>query len=104
MSEKATRLLVRERSDGLCERCGQVGHTVHHRRKRSAGGPWSGSNCVLLCGDGVRGCHGRAEHYPNAMREEGFHVRSYEDEHKIPVLRFGTFVLLRDDGTVEEVN
>lgn len=103
MSEKKCRELVRERSEGLCERCGLAGHSVHHRRKRSHGGPWDAINCVMVCGDGVRGCHGWIEHNPNAAHDEGFHVRPWEDEREVPVLRWGSLVLLRADGSFEPV-
>lgn len=101
MSEKKTRALVNERSDGLCERCSCPGHSIHHRLKLSQGGPWSASNCVRLCGDGVRLCHGWVEHNPDAARAEGFHVRSFEDPKTIPVNSIHGRVLLLDDGTTE---
>jgi len=97
--EKRTRNLLNIRSNGLCERCGRQGHTVHHRRKRSSGGPWSASNCVFLCGHGTVGCHSWCEFNPNAASEKGFHVRSWENEKQIPVLILGEWVLLQDDGS-----
>lgn len=97
--EKRTRNLLNTRSDGLCERCGRQGHSLHHRRKRSAGGPYTLSNCVWVCGDGVQGCHGWIEHNPDAARVEGFHVRSFEKEQEVPVLILGEKVLLGDDGS-----
>lgn len=96
--EEQCRKNLQERSQGLCERCGRQGHTLHHRRKRSAGGPWTPTNCVWLCGHGTMGCHGWVEHNPNSARDEGFHVRSFEDETDIPVLRRGRWVYLQDDG------
>lgn len=84
----------------MCERCGAQAHSVHHRRKRSQGGRWTPSNCVHVCGDGVRGCHGWFEHNPNKARDEGFHVRSFEDEREVPVLIFGKLSLLDDEGGV----
>lgn len=103
-NEKWCRQIVCDRSNGLCERCGRQGHSVHHRRKRSQGGPWTPSNCVMLCGDGVQGCHGWVEHHPNAANDEGFHVRSFQDEYEVPVYRWGRWVLLDDDGNIEEVD
>lgn len=79
-SEKYTRDVVNDRAGGCCERCGQYGTTIHHRKKRSQGGPWTPENCVALCGHGTAGCHGWAEHNPNAAAAEGFHVRPWEDE------------------------
>lgn len=84
--EKYTRSVVRDRSEGCCERCGKYGTTVHHRKNRSQGGPWTPENCVALCGDGVRGCHGWATANPNAAHAEGFHVRPWEDENTRQIL------------------
>lgn len=99
--ERKTRALVLARSGGLCERCGVFGYTVHHRMKRSQAGPWSGSNCVALCGDGVRGCHGFVEANPNAAWEEGWHVRPWEKpgERLIRKSIHGV-VLLDDEGGI----
>lgn len=83
MNEKQCRAIVWERSDGLCERCGRQGHTMHHRKKRSQGGAWIPENIVLVCGDGVNGCHGWIEHNPNAAHAEGFHMRPWEEAEPI---------------------
>lgn len=102
MNEKVCRGVVLLRSEGLCERCTGYGQTVHHRKKRSHLSKkemWLPSNCVLLCGDGVRGCHGWVEHHPDLAATEGFHVRPWEDPAEIPVLWRGTrLVLLTDEG------
>lgn len=58
----------------------------------------------MLCGDGVRGCHGWVEHNPNDANLEGFHVRSFENECDSPVFRGGRWVLLDDDGNIKEVD
>lgn len=74
--EAQTRKLVAARSGGRCEMCGLVrAESIHHRRKRSQGGPWTASNCVHVCGDGTRGCHGWAEANPEEAALEGFNLR-----------------------------
>lgn len=103
MSEKSCREVVYKRAEYMCERCTNVsrGLTVHHRLKRSHGGRWDVSNCVLLCGSGTTpyGCHSFCEHYPDKAATEGFHVRPWENPAEIPVLWRGTgLVLLTDDG------
>jgi hypothetical protein len=100
--EAKTRLLVRERSGGWCEICGvKRAESVHHRRKRSQGGPWSPSNCVHSCGDGVRGCHGWAEGSPNAAAAEGFHLRPGQEPAETPIVSgLHGYVLLDDHGGI----
>lgn len=78
--------IVRTRADGLCERCGREGHTLHHRKNRSQGGTWEPANVVLLCGDGTQLCHGWVTTHPTKAHEEGFHVKSWEDPAEVPIL------------------
>lgn len=100
MNERTCRRIVKDRADHRCERCGinwsGWGLTLHHRVKRSQGGPWTPQNCVILCGHGTtpRGCHSWAEHHPNDAEREGFHVRPWNDPAEIPILRRGQQVLL----------
>ncbi|QSL99822.1 HNH endonuclease [Gordonia phage LitninMcQueen] len=104
MNEKTARRIVNERADGFCERCGQYGTTIHHRKKRSQLGPWSPQNCVALCGDGTRLCHGWCEANPEAAHAEGFWVFSWEDEATIPILHSTRRrLLLNEWGGYEEV-
>ena len=103
MSEKACRQIVYERSERLCERCCRNGPylSVHHRLKRSQGGKWAASNCVLLCGDGVRGCHGWTETHATAAGVEGFHVAPWREPRDVPILWRGTlWAHLDDEGNV----
>lgn len=105
-NEKKTRPIVYARSGGDCELrldgCLGRGHSIHHRRKRSQGGPWSPSNSIHTCGDGSRGCHGvitdtRTEYY-----DKGWLVHSWTDWAPTPVLlhtsKGHTYVLLDDEG------
>jgi len=52
----------------LCVRCGRPAASWHHRLPEGRGGPTDGWNCVPLCGDGTRGCHGWVEHHPAEAR------------------------------------
>lgn len=100
--ESRTRKLVAVRSGGVCERCGlRDAESVHHRLKKSQGGRWSPANCVAVCGDGVRGCHGYIEEHPDAAFAEGFHVRPWCDPKSVAIHsdRHG-HALLTDDGRV----
>ncbi|QSM04673.1 hypothetical protein PROPHIGD54-2_73 [Mycobacterium phage prophiGD54-2] len=86
MTERQCRIEVLRRSGGLCERCGIGGGlSMHHRKKRSQGGPWSLDNIVHVCGHGTVGCHGWIEHNPNAAHSEGYHVRPWEEPASIPI-------------------
>ncbi len=73
------RQLVLDRDGHACRRCdiplpAGRGGSVHHRIPRGMGGTrWAGIHSpallVLLCGDGVRGCHGHLElHRAEAFR------------------------------------
>lgn len=103
MNEKECRRIVEARSEGLCEVCGKQGHSVHHRRKRSAGGPWSPSNCIKACGSGVTGCHGWIEAHPKDAMDRGLWVSRYADECEVPVLCWYGRVVLDDSGGFEVV-
>lgn len=109
MNEVECRRIVRERANDQCEVCGigesdSVRHSVHHRRKRSAGGPWTPSNCVLVCGHGTVGCHGRIEANPKWGMRRGLWVSRYGDEATIPVRLWYGCVFLFDDGSWKAVD
>lgn len=48
--------------------CGRRAESWHHRLAQGRGGPTDRFNCVAVCGDGVRGCHGWAEANPEAAQ------------------------------------
>lgn len=99
--ESKVRIILAARSGGLCERCGRPGQSLHHRKNRSQGGPWSASNCVWVCGDGVRGCHGWIGQHPLAAKDEGFAVPRNGDPAQVPIQsRLHGRVRLADDGSV----
>lgn len=49
--------------DRQCVRCGRRAESWQHRVSSGRSGPTDLFNCVPLCGDGTRGCHGWAEHH-----------------------------------------
>lgn len=103
--ESKTRRIVWARSDRWCEVCGiAVADSIHHRWKKGQGGPWSPSNCIAVCGDGTRGCHGWIEHNPNAAAAQGLHLRPGEIPAEVPIAS-GMYdrVLLGDDGSVTPI-
>lgn len=102
MNEKLCRKVVKERSEGFCERCCRSGAlSMHHRKKRGQGGPWSPENIVAVCGSGTTGCHGWIEHNPDAAASEGFHVRPWQEPAEVPLLRRGSdWVLLTKFGSL----
>lgn len=105
MNEKECRAIVRERANGACERCGRAGVliTLHHRRKRSAGGEWSPSNCVMVCGHGTSAdrCHSWIEDNPNEAEDSGWHCRPWDNPADIPVTMSGSLAYLLEDGTLQ---
>lgn len=76
--------------------------TLHHRKKKSQGGPWDPSNCVMLCGHGTTGCHGWVEHNPDDAEREGFHVRPWGDPATLAIdYRDRGWAWLTEDGGIE---
>lgn len=92
--EAATRVVVKNRSMGWCERCGRIGQEMHHRKNRSQGGDWRASNITLLC----LSCHNWVGSNPNAARLVGLHVREPENPADIPIRTGDVPYLLDDDG------
>lgn len=54
--------------DHACVRCRRRAESWQHRVAQGKGGPTDHFNCVPLCGDGTRGCHGWAEANPTDAR------------------------------------
>ncbi len=102
MTERECRRIVNARAEGRCERCSRpMATTVHHRRKRSQGGPWSPSNCVALCGHGTAGCHGWVESNPLAAHSEGLWLRAGEPPEEISLIYRWQRVLLDNTGGID---
>lgn len=58
------RRYVFNREHGLCRCCRfKVAESMHEIQARSLGGKVSKQNSIAVCGDGVRGCHGRLQRH-----------------------------------------
>lgn len=80
----AARAAIIEAGHGRCIGCGRPDVTTQHRRARGMGGTSDTgighpANGVPLCGDGVRGCHGWAEHNPTDAALLGWRLVTGED-------------------------
>lgn len=96
---------VRER-DKWCQRCGKASDlSIHHRQGRRGAHPHRLSNLVLLCGDGMRGCHGWVHAHPTDAYAAGFMVPrvGHAGTECVPLIDLqGRKWGLLDDGTVQE--
>jgi hypothetical protein len=98
-AEKETRRIVAARSGGMCEICGvKRAESMHHRKNRSQGGPWSPSNIVHLDGDGTTGCHGIVTNTRPEYYSAGWCVKGWQVPAEVPVLTHFGWVLLDDHG------
>ena len=98
------RQLLRQRSNDLCERCGQkYGTNAHHRKNRSQGGADTLSNLLWLCGSGTTGCHGYITEHPRDSYNHGWSVLSHHNPADIPVEYRGTWMWLDDSGNLQPV-
>lgn len=71
VGEKKTRLIINERSGGVCEICGLAPATdAAHRKPRSQGGLWSPSNLLAAC----RPCHAGNHSQPIRAVQNGWHL------------------------------
>lgn len=105
------RHLIKERAglDGeyvCCEYCGfwQREITLHHRRARGAGG--SRRDDTNTASNGVAVCpldHARIESRRAESLSTGWLVRQTQSPALVPILLGGRFVLLSDDGGIQEV-
>ncbi len=94
-TETKTRPVVRERSNGVCEKCDRARATeMHHRKNRSQGGLWHPANIVHLCSL----CHVEVTCQPAEARECGFAVFSHQNPAAEPLLYRGVLTLLDNDG------
>jgi hypothetical protein len=93
--------------DQQCVRCGGacwgergLDYSVHHRVLRSHGVDNSPANLILLCGDGVRSCHGWVHAHPDEARKHGWMLLGTDNATFKPVQHsLHGWVFLRTDGT-----
>lgn len=97
-TERQARVIIAERCGGRCERCGAPQYTVHHRRKKSQGGPWEPANLLALCGSGTTGCHGFVEANPKFAHDMGYWLRHGEHYELTAVWLWGRWMLPPNDG------
>lgn len=88
-NENTCRLIVNQRSLGLCEVripriCTALGESDHHRFK--PGRVWLPSNVVKTCGDGTRGCHGWIEANPTDAHLRGLWLFAGEKPPATPLI------------------
>ncbi|AXN53512.1 HNH endonuclease [Gordonia phage Fryberger] len=98
MSESGCRKTVSNRSGGLCEKCGRPGTDMHHRKSRSQGGKWNPANVIHLCRD----CHAYMTTHPLKGYQGGWMIKGFQSEYDSPLLRWGTWVFIDDDGEVKD--
>lgn len=112
---RKTRLAVIRRDEGMCVCCGitvadpDTGqpfreYSLQHRRGRGAGGSRdavtnSPANLVVLCGDGVSGCHGLVESKRDWGMTLGFAVSRFQDPTTAPMRHHRGWVLVGDTYT-----
>lgn len=66
---KNVRAYVFEREKGICRCCGSMAaESMHEIIFRSQGGAVSPENSIAVCGDGVRGCHGKLQRHEITVR------------------------------------
>lgn len=100
-AERHARRLVKARSGGWCEICGQKATNFQHRMNKGQGGPWSASNGIDVCGWGnYSGCHGNIHQNPTYAKSKGWTVLPWRVPAEVPVYlpARGGWVLLDDEG------
>lgn len=97
------RRIVEQRSQGVCEGCGdRPASDIHHRQYLSRGGSHDVHNLLHLCGFGnASGCHGRAH---SDGEREGWSIRSRYRSEVVPVLYRGGWVLPDDAGKCQRLS
>ena len=97
--------MVDDRDDRRCVRCGRSLYSLsgsrHHRKLRSQCTrveKHQVQNLILLCGSGTTGCHGYVHAHPETAYENGWMVRSWQDQLDVPVRTWHGLVYLTSDG------
>jgi hypothetical protein len=93
--EKRGKRLVKKRSGGLCEVCGERRAAEwQHRKRRTQGGTWCPSNGLHCCVS----CHSWITGNGLAARPGGWNLWRRDVPADEPVLRRGSWVRLTPDG------
>jgi 5-methylcytosine-specific restriction protein A len=100
------RLLLLNRANYACERCGQrlQQASVHHRRPRRMGGSKApdtnmAQNLLVICGTGTTGCHGEIESNRHAALADGYLLYARDNPLEHPVNLHDGWWWLAEDGT-----
>lgn len=102
-AERSSKRIVKARSGGVCEGCGQArANDWSHRVGEGVGGPWCPSNGLHLC---RIACHGFIGAEPTAARDlRGWRLDSWDDPLELPARHWlHGFVLLDVDGGMTRV-
>lgn len=93
--ERTGKKVVKARSGGLCEACGErpAAHW-HHRKNRSQLGTWDPENGLHVC----VGCHDWIGRFPISAGVLGWHLESHQDPTVEPLRYRGYWVVLRPDA------
>ena len=97
----ATRQAVIDRAGSKCERCGQPGEQIHHRKPRGMGGTSDPAinafpNLVFVCAD----CHREIESHRSDAYESGWLVRRWQDPAEVTAWDLaGIEIEFHADGT-----
>lgn len=94
--EKDGRDVVRARSGGVCEACGdrRAAHW-HHRKNRSQLGEWDPRNGMHVCVP----CHAWIGDFPTSAGVLGWHLESHQDPTVEPLRYRGRWVVLGADSS-----
>jgi len=98
--ERATRKVVRARSEGQCEiHLGHPASDMHHRLNRSQGGLWTPANILHIC----RESHSTIGSDPKAAAGQGWSIRNQRNPEDVPLWLAGRgWCFLHDNGHVTE--
>lgn len=101
----AVRAIIKARSAGYCERCALPllrNGQVHHRRPRGMGGTRRAGSGQPANGLWVHpACHAKVESDREKALAHGWLVRQEQDPEEVPIIRYGKWVYLLNDGTVK---
>lgn len=103
--EISCREVVKTRSEGICEICGiNPASDMAHRVGAGQSGKWMPANLLHAC----RKCHSYNHDHPQNSFKHGWHLQSYRDPLKEPVLLVkngaSNWYLLKNNGQLKRMN